>query len=88
MKQAHKPPKLCFMASSGGHFEQIRMMRPLMEKYPSFVMTEKTAYRAEISGQKTYYLHQVNRMDRFLTCGSWGTPSEVCGFSGRKSRMW
>ena len=52
MKQAHKPPKLCFMASSGGHFEQIRMMRPLMEKYPSFVMTEKT-----------YYLHQVNRME-------------------------
>lgn len=63
MKQAHKPPKLCFMASSGGHFEQIRMMRPLMEKYPSFVMTEKTAYRAEIPGQKTYYLHQVNRME-------------------------
>ena len=63
MKQAHKPPKLCFVASSGGHFEQIRMMRPLMEKYPSFVMTEKTAYRAEIPGQKTYYLHQVNRME-------------------------
>lgn len=63
MKQAHNPPKLCFMASSGGHFEQIQMMRPLMEKYPSFVMTEKTAYRAEIPGQKTYYLHQVNRME-------------------------
>ena len=56
--------KLCFAASSGGHFEQILMLRPLMEKYDSFLITEKTAYDAEISKEKVYYLHQVNRKER------------------------
>ena len=36
--------KLCFAVSSGGHFEQISMLKPLMEKYDSFVVTEETAY--------------------------------------------
>ena len=33
--------KLCFASSSGGHYEQILMLKPLMEKYDSFLMTEK-----------------------------------------------
>lgn len=56
-----KKMKLCFAASSGGHFEQIAMLKPLMEKYPSFIVTEKTMYEAGIKGQKMYYLYQVNR---------------------------
>ena len=44
MKENEKRIKLCFAASSGGHFEQITMLRPLMEKYDSFVVTEKTHY--------------------------------------------
>ena len=43
--------KLCFAASSGGHFEQISMLKPLMEKYESCVVTEKTQYSARIQGQ-------------------------------------
>ena len=58
-----KRKKLCFAASSGGHFEQIAMLKPLMEAYPSCVVTEKTQYKAEIKGQKMYYLHQVNRKE-------------------------
>ena len=58
-----KRKKLCFAASSGGHFEQIAMLKPLMEAYPSCVVTEKTQYNAEIKGQKMYYLHQVNRKE-------------------------
>ena len=34
-----------------------------MEKYDSFVVTEKTQYRVSVSGQKMYYLHQVNRKE-------------------------
>ena len=30
--------KICFAASSGGHFEQLMMLRPLMEKYDSFII--------------------------------------------------
>lgn len=59
-----KKMKLCFAASSGGHFEQIAMLKPLMEKYPSFIVTEKTMYEAGIKGQKMYYLYQVNRKDK------------------------
>ena len=36
--------KVCFAASSGGHFEQLTMLKPLMDKYNSFVVTEKTTY--------------------------------------------
>lgn len=59
-----KSKKICFAASSGGHFEQISMLKPLMEKYPSCAVTEKTQYKTEIEGQKMYYLHQVNRKEK------------------------
>lgn len=39
--------KICFAASSGGHFEQLMMLKPLMEKYESFVVTEKTGYEVK-----------------------------------------
>lgn len=56
--------KVCFAASSGGHYEQLLMLKPLMEKFDSFILTEKTLYNAEVSGVKTYYLKQVNRKER------------------------
>ena len=28
-----KNVKICFAASSGGHYEQLMMLKPLMEKY-------------------------------------------------------
>ena len=56
-----KPVKICFAASSGGHYEQLLMLKPLMEKYDSFVLTEKTDYVSAVKGQKMYYLLQVNR---------------------------
>ena len=55
--------KLCFAASSGGHYEQLLMLRPLMEKYDSFVVTEKTCYQSQIPGVRTYYMKQVNRKE-------------------------
>lgn len=55
--------KICFAASSGGHFEQILMLKPLMEKYDSFLVTEKTTYNAAVPGIKMYYLQQVNRKE-------------------------
>jgi len=59
-----KKVKLCFAASTGGHFEQLMMLKPLMEKYDSFIVTEKTIYSVNKSNnQKTYYLKQVNRKE-------------------------
>ncbi len=59
-----KKIKICFAASSGGHYEQLLMLKPLMEKYDSFVITEKTNYNAETKGEKIYYLNQVNRKEK------------------------
>lgn len=52
---------ICFAASSGGHYEQLMMLKPLMIKYPnSFIVTEKTSYRIQ-SEIKTYEILQLNR---------------------------
>ena len=59
-----KKRKICFAASSGGHYEQLMMLKPLMEKYDSFILTEKTQYEAKVAGEKTYYLKQVNRKEK------------------------
>lgn len=40
------------------------MLKPLMEKYDSFVITEETAYNTEVEGQKMYYLKMVNREEK------------------------
>nr|WP_300860106.1 PssD/Cps14F family polysaccharide biosynthesis glycosyltransferase [uncultured Acetatifactor sp.] len=61
MEKIKMRKKLCFAASSGGHFEQITMLAPLMKKYESFIVTERTQYEASIDGEQMYYLQQVNR---------------------------
>lgn len=37
------------------------MLRPLMDKYESFIVTEKTNYLVSNNDYKFYYLKQVNR---------------------------
>ena len=56
--------KICFAASTGGHFEQLMMLRPLMDKYDSFILTEKTDYAVVNDGRRVYYLAQVNRKEK------------------------
>ena len=56
--------KICFAASTGGHFEQLTMLKELMNKYDCFILTEKTIYNTQIDGKKMYYLKQVNRKDK------------------------
>ncbi|MEE1008107.1 MAG: PssD/Cps14F family polysaccharide biosynthesis glycosyltransferase [Agathobacter sp.] len=57
-----KKLKLVFAASSGGHYEQLMMLKPLMEKHDSCVVGEATSYNAK-SDIRTYYMHQVNRKE-------------------------
>ena len=67
--------KIVFAASSGGHLEQLLMLKPLMEKYDSVLITEKTDYSAGDMGIKTYYLRQINRKEALfipkLLANSW-----------------
>lgn len=46
------------------------MLKPLMDKYDSFIITEKTTYKVEVKNEKIYYLHQVNRKE-------WNFPLEM-----------
>lgn len=55
--------KICFISSSGGHFEQLMMLKPLMKKYKSFIVTEKTNYSVSDSECNIYYLKQLNRKE-------------------------
>ena len=64
MSEKESKLKICFAASSGGHYEQLMMLKPLMGKYDSFIMTEKTDYKAKLEGKKTYYVMQVNRKEK------------------------
>ncbi len=61
-----KKQKVCFMASSGGHYEQLMMLKPLMLNYDSFIVTEKTDYTLH-EDIKTYYLIQINRREKIRT---------------------
>lgn len=56
--------KICFAASSGGHYEQLLMLKPLIDQYDSFLITEKTKYEiGGIENRKLYYLKQINRKE-------------------------
>lgn len=60
MAKSPKDIKVCFAASSGGHLEQLLALRSLMERYDSFILTEKTAYDAKLPA-RACYVRQVNR---------------------------
>ena len=55
--------RVCFAASSGGHLLELMMLDPLMDQYDSFLVTEKTAYRAALKGMRCHCLLQVNRRE-------------------------
>ncbi|WP_395549342.1 MULTISPECIES: PssD/Cps14F family polysaccharide biosynthesis glycosyltransferase [unclassified Lacrimispora] len=58
--------KVCFCSSSGGHFEQLMMLKPLMEDYDSFIVTEKIGYDVKTNGLPVKYVLQINRMDKLF----------------------
>lgn len=65
MKQKNvKKKRICFCASSGGHFEQIMMLKPLIEKYDSIIITEKSDFNINIKDTKIYYVPQTDRTNK------------------------
>lgn len=57
-----KKKKICLISSSGGHFEQLLMLRKLEEDYDVFIVTEKTKYNKQ-DKKINYYVTQVNRKE-------------------------
>ena len=54
--------KICLISSSGGHFEQLLMLRKLSEKYNVFIVTEKTKYNKN-DKKINHFVTQVNRKE-------------------------
>lgn len=54
--------KICLISSSGGHFEQLLMLRKLSEKNKIFIVTEKTKYNVK-DKKINYFILQANRKE-------------------------
>lgn len=63
--KSQKRKKICLISSSGGHFEQLLMLRKLNEDYDTFIVTEKTQYNKN-DKKINYYVSQVNRKEFFF----------------------
>ena len=57
-----KNKKICLVSSSGGHFEQLLMLKKLEEKYSCFIVTEKTKYNKKDT-KISYFVNQINRKE-------------------------
>lgn len=53
--KTNKPVKICLISSSGGHFEQLKMLLPLAQNHTVFWITEDSDY--EVSSD--YFMRQT-----------------------------
>lgn len=53
--------KICLIASSGGHFDELQLLTKLEENYLIYKVTEQTSYLT--ADADTYLLKQVNRRE-------------------------
>lgn len=58
MKEASK--KICLVASSGGHVEELMQLKVLRERYSYFLMVPRTKWTEEIEGKK-YFIKDIDR---------------------------
>ena len=58
-----KNPKICFVSSSGGHWEQLQKLKPLADKYEGFFVTEKTQFDATLA---SYFMMQTDLKDKLM----------------------
>ena len=62
MKKHNRKPRLCLVSSSGGHWEQLQKLQPLIEKYSGFMVTEKTQFEANAK----YFMKQTDLKDKLM----------------------
>lgn len=62
MKHKKENPTVCLVSSSGGHWEQLQKLTPLIEKYDGFLVTEKTKFEVDAK----YLMIQTDMRDRLM----------------------
>ena len=55
-------PRLCLVSSSGGHWEQLQKLQPLIDKYDGFLVTEKTQFPENAK----YFMIQTDLKDKWM----------------------
>ena len=63
MAKEKRLPRLCFVSSSGGHWEQLKKFEPLEKKYQGFFVTEKTGFKEPLA---KYHCLQTDLRDVFV----------------------
>jgi len=56
--------KIGFLASSGGHLEEISCLYPMAKKYDSFLVTEEGGQEKTLWGDRTIKVPQINRKQK------------------------
>lgn len=57
-----RKPRLCLVSSSGGHWEQLQKLRPLIDKYDGFLVTERTNFPERAK----YFMIQTDLKDKWM----------------------
>lgn len=62
----NRKTKICFIASSGGHLEEIKQLKKVIEKYDNYFIVAKSKATIE---QKTYKykVYDINRNNKIFT---------------------
>lgn len=63
MKLKHK---LCFISSSGGHFNELTKLTSLCQNFDSFLVVEKTPNFKTNFCKKNYFVNEINRKELFF----------------------
>lgn len=61
-----KKTKICFIASSGGHFAELKSLAPVAREFDSFLVTEKVKNFKTDFCDKCYLVRQINRREKFF----------------------
>ena len=56
--------KACFVASSGGHWEELMCLKPIADEHDTFFVTEEGGQSRDSSLKNVYVLPQINRRQK------------------------
>lgn len=55
--------KVLFVASSGGHLEEISQLKRIAKEYDNALVTEKNGFEVRNFGNRQYFVPQINRKE-------------------------
>lgn len=56
--------KICFIASSGGHWEELMCLKPIAQENDAFFVTEEGGQAADSNLKPLYLVTQINRKEK------------------------